>query len=325
MSHDLSQVRIGPYLPGDEHEIVRVFNKVFSQNRSMATWEWEYARNPAGIHAFLAKFPDGRVLSQFCGIPRVMRVGAGTACFGEIVDSMTDPDYRMGLKKPGLFASTCFEFVEFFGRPDREVIMYGLPNPMAFRVGQRLLGYVHLYDVELMTHEVAGALAPEGVTVAAAYPDDWDAFEQRIAVQHGIMTRRDRVYLDWRYLQRPDAHYELLFLRDASGTLFAHAALRHAWLGQPTTACGELMVDRDHPLAMSAAEAVRAAAARAGSTRVQTFVRPNSPEWIGLASVGWHPEPTQFRFVARTYSGTDLPLDLLKDNWSVSLGDFDIV
>jgi len=33
-----------------------------------------------------------------------------------------DPDHRKGLKKPGLFASTVFDYVEYYGREDREAI-----------------------------------------------------------------------------------------------------------------------------------------------------------------------------------------------------------
>lgn len=325
MSGDVSEARIGPYAPGDEHEIVRVFNKVFAQNRTIEQWNWEYAQNPAGLHVQLAKLPEGQVLSQFGGVPRVMRVRGSTACFGEIVDSMTDPDFRHGLKKPGLFASTCYEFVERFGRPDGEVIMYGLPNPPAFRVGRALLGYVHLYDVQLMSAAAVVEPLHAGCSTAREYPPDWSAFEERVATQHEVMTRHDASYMTWRYLQRPDARYVLFFLRDEQGVLFAHAVLRHAWLGQPTTAIAELLVDRDHPRAMEAATLVRTAAALAGSERVQAFVRPDSQEWIGLASVGWQPEPSQFRFVARSYDAERIAIDWLRDAWSVSLGDFDIV
>lgn len=325
MPVEATDVSYGPYLPGDEHEIVRVFNKVFGQQRKLATWEWEYNQNPAGRHIFLAKQPGGRVLSQFCGIPRVMRAGGGTACFGEIVDSMTDPEFRMGLKRPGLFATTCYEFVEFFGRPDREVIMYGLPNPQAFRLGGKLLGYSHLYDVQFMTTTAEAGTMPPSAARAEALPDDWNAFEARIAVRHAVTTLRDRRYLEWRYLQHPDVRYELITFRDGNGQLFAFAALRHGWLGEKVTACAELLVDQEHPRALEVNAALRAAAANAGSERVQVFVRPDSLEWVALGSIGWHPEPTQFRFVARTYDAAHLPLEGLKHSWSVSLGDFDIV
>jgi hypothetical protein len=325
VSLEATDVSYGPYEPGDEHEILRVFNKVFGQQRQLPTWEWEFNKNPAGRHIFLAKQPSGRVLSQFCGIPRVMRAGGGSACFGEIVDSMTDPEFRMGLKRPGLFATTCYEFVEYFGRPDREVIMYGLPNPQAFRLGGKLLGYSHLYDVQFMTTTALNAPLPAACQRIEALPPDWNAFEERVAARHGVTTLRDQRYMNWRYLENPDVRYELLAFRDECGVLFALAVLRHGWLGLKVSACAELMVDHEHPQAMQVNEGVRAAAAASGSERVQVFVRPESMEWVALGSIGWWPEPSQFRFVARTYDDVNLPLEGLKHAWSVSLGDFDIV
>ncbi len=105
---------IGPYRHGDALEILAVFRRVFGVDRSLAAWRWAFLENPEGTHIFVARLPSGRIVSQFAGIPRRMKLGGGTACFAEIVDSLTDPEFRQGLKKPGLFASTCNAFVDHF-------------------------------------------------------------------------------------------------------------------------------------------------------------------------------------------------------------------
>ena len=327
MSKDLSTIEIGPYRPGDEGEILRVFNQVFRVERSLDTWNWEYRDNPEGIHVFLGRFPDGQVVSQFAGIPRRIKVREGLACFAEIVDSLTDPEYRKGLKKPGLFATTCYRFVDHFGRPDREVVMYGLPNPPAFRVGSLLLGYSHLYDVEYLTCEPGSDTAahPPSVEVIDSVPDDVDGLWDRIRGRYDVATVRDRRYLQWRYGDRPDAEYELLSLRDDTADLFGFVVLRHRWLDDAVTALADWVVDRDHPRAPEAVQAVLAAARAAGTARIRAVFRPGSPEWNGLAAVGWVPEASRFRFVARTYDAERVPLAWLKDAWFITLGDFDIV
>lgn len=326
MSENLSDVEIGPYSPGDEQEIVRVFNKVFRQERTLDVWNWQFAKNPEGIHCFLAKLKGGRVLSQFVGIPRRMKVGNKTGCFAEIVDSFTDPEYRLGLKKPGLFASTCYAFVDHFGRPDREVIMYGLPNPPAFRVGSALLGYVHLYDVHFLSAASEPGKEFDGfVEEVTTWSSEVDSLAASIAERHDIMTIRDARYLNWRYSLRPDVRYRQLAFRDDAGHLYAAAVLRSQWLSTPVTAVAELMMDPAHPRAKDVVAEIRRRASVLGDARVQVFVRPDSMEWMGLAALGFVPEPSQFKFVARTYDAAGVGLDWLKSSWAVSLGDFDIV
>lgn len=327
-----NDIEIGPYRPGDEPEIVRVYNLVFRQNRTVEAWRWAFQDNPAGTHCFVARLPSGRILSQFTGIPRKVRLRDRTVCFAEIVDSFTDPEFRQGLKKPGIFASTCYAFVDHFGRPDREIVMYGLPNPPAFRVGRALLGYVHLYDVQLLT---APSLPPprdesgleDGGRCARVdrYSADADAFEARAGAVHEALVVRDAAYLNWRYAARPDLGYSKVEFRDAGGGLFGLAALRHGWLDGSTCGAAELFFDRHHPLVPAAVRRILEIAGAAGDRRVQVFARPGSPEWNGLAQHGFIPEPSHFRFVARTYDREAVPLDWLKDAWYVSLGDFDVI
>lgn len=333
MSRDLNDVVIGPYVDGDEHEILRVFTKVFGVERSLEAWRWQYLENPAGTHIHLAKFPDGAVVSQFCGVPRRMKVRDEEYCFSEIVDSYTDPDYRQGLKKPGLFASTCYEFVNHFGRPDREIIMYGLPNPPAYRVGSRLLGYVKFYKIELLTKHLEGDAADPGDDVGGgvtAHPverfsDDVDQLYASVSTHHDVMTIRDARYLNWRYTDRPDATYDQIEFRDAAGAIVGLCSLRHRWLDQPETVPAELLVGRDHPAVPHILRWIEARSRARGADRIRAMFRPDSPEWTGLASLGYVPERSPFRLVARTYEREVVPLDWLRDNWYVTMGDFDIV
>lgn len=331
MSESTERVIIGPYAPGDEEEILRVFQKVFQVARSPDAWRWQYAENPAGLHCFLARTEAGRVVSQFTGVPRRVRTPSGEAVFSEIVDSFTDPDYRQGLKKPGWFASTCYAFVDHFGRPDRESIMYGLPNPMAYRVGSRLLGYEHFYKVELLTRKLDGSEdleAPEGgirAIEADTFGPEWDGFFESRASRFGALTVRDSRYLNWRYGARPDARYERVAFLAGDGGPAGFAVLRHRWLGNPATACAEAFLDPADPSTPACLRHLEWRARRAGSEKMQLMAAPDSPEWQGLVAMGYEPELSQFRLVARTYDRIRLPLAWLKANWYLTLGDFDIV
>jgi hypothetical protein len=329
---------IRPYQPGDEHAILAAFHKVFPwATRSLEEWNWEYRDSPLGVHAFLGVLPSGQVVSQFAGIPRRVKVGAGERVFAEMVDSLADPEHRQGLKKPGLFSRTVNAYVAHFGRPDRETLMYGLPNPPAYRIGNRFLNYNDFYFVDALEKPVAAASdvppAPDlaGGTLAgvASLPDDTDALWARVRDDFDVATVRDRTYLDWRFARRPGSPYRVLALRDANGTLAAIAVLRHDWLrketGRRTTVVADWVADRRHPLVRVLPDAIARIAHDAGAERVHYVFRPRSDEWNYLAQVGYHPVPTGFRLVGGTYDHENVPLSRLIANWYITLGDFDVV
>ncbi|HYC77002.1 MAG TPA: hypothetical protein VEI02_05180 [Planctomycetota bacterium] len=329
----LESTEVRLYRPGDEVEILRVFHKVFPYaRRSIEEWNWEFRDNPAGLHAFVAATPEGRILAQFAGLPRRVKAGAETRCFSEIVDSLVDPDFRQGLKKPGLFGRCVYAAVDHYGRPDRETVMYGLPNPQAFRIGARMFGYSFLHDVQAMALPVGEAPPPSAsgrVERVREIPADVDALWEAAAKHLDVATVRDRVYLDWRYVRRPGAAYRLYSVRDDAGRLAAFFVLADRWiegtLNKRVTVVADLMTDRINPAARLAPETAPKLAAEEGAEEVWCVVRPQSDEWRHLAEIGYRPTATPFKLVARTYDREVVPLERLRDGWYFTLGDFDVV
>ena len=331
-------IRIRPYEPGDEDAILRAWHKMFPwARRSLDEWNWEFRDAPLGTHCFVGVTPSGQVVSQFAGIPRRIQVGSEERVFAEMVDSFVDPEFRIGLGKHGLFRRTVDAYVAHFGRPDRETLMYGLPNPPAYRIGNRFLNYNDFYLVDALERAVGDAStlppAPDfaggSLTEAATIPPDADELWDRVRGNFDIATVRDRRYLEWRFVARPGVTYDRLALRDASGTLAGFVVLRHDWLRKERerriTAVAEWMVDRRLPVAWTLIDAIARRAHEAGSEVVQYVFRPQSDEWKHLAEVGYHPVSTGFRLVGGTYDETVVPLSRLVSSWFITLGDFDVI
>jgi hypothetical protein len=240
------EVTIGALRPDEAQEVLSLFKKVFNVDRSLEVWNWEFRDCPEGIHSFVGRTEEGRIVSQFCGIPTRMKVRDRTLIFSQIVDSMVDPDFRSGLKKPGLFASTVYRFVDHFGHIDREAIMFGLPNPPAYRIGRRLLGYTYLNDIDVLAKEViadpARPMPPLDVeeagtrhrfAVVPRFSSDLDLLFLRLKPRYEVIAHRDTRYMNWRYADCPQWRYTLVESRDAAGTLSGVLVLRTEWLGQP--------------------------------------------------------------------------------------------
>ncbi len=325
-------MEFGPYRDGDEASILQTFARVFGDARSLDAWRWLHLRNPAGTQVWVARNPDGAVVSQFAGVPRRVKLGSEVITGSEIVDSFTHPDYRRGLQRTGLFVKTALPFVEHHGQPDRNVFMYGLPNPGAYRIGHRFIGYTPVDEdfIKLLTVDVSSAgpadpACPEQVTIGPVdrFSPDCDALFEEVSRRHPITVVKDQPYLNWRYADHPDVRYELLEARECNGALLAAAVLRHGWCDEPVTALCELVL-RPHPAFPGVVRYLEGRAREEGSEQIRTLLRPWSPEFAAMADHGWEPEPSHFRLVCGVYRD-DVTPERLRDEWFLTLGDFDVV
>jgi hypothetical protein len=275
--------------------------------------------------------PDGTVVSQFAGIPRRVQVGAVERSFSEIVDSFVDPSFRSGLKHPGIFARTACGYIHHYCRPDCEAFAYGLPTPEAYRLGHRLLGYSHLWNVDVLLKDARPDPSHDHsrLEALAELPPDTDGLWARVRRQQDIGVVRDRSYLTWRYVAKPGAPYRRYALRDERGVLVGIVILRDDWLRGDfcarVTAVADWIVDRTHPLAHELFGAIPHLAAREGADQAALMFAPRSQEWRLAIDAGYRPTRTKFRFVGRTYDPEIIPLERVASGWFVTLGDFDVI
>jgi len=130
------------YEPGDEVEILKTFNVVFREvcgesyvDREMDFWKWEFLECPFGHRITLAVTPDGTCAAQYAGVVYPMATAFGDCTFVHIVDSMAHPEYRKGLKRPGLFVTAAYPWFELCSEKG-DAVMYGYPVPIAERIGR---------------------------------------------------------------------------------------------------------------------------------------------------------------------------------------------
>ncbi len=232
---------IRQYEPGDETKILALFNRVFGDQapddfhvRSLEHWTWKYRQNPAGIiDLFLAFNAEGDCVGQYAGVPNRFLMQGEQYFSSQSVDSVTDPKFRRGLQRPGLFVNLGYEYAETFGGKHRDVIMYGYPVPHHYRIGNKYLKYHLIRGINFLVKEHLlgyGAEPPnqevEVVTVDRFGPDV-DALWERTKGEFGASHVRDAAYLNWRFADHPDIDYTLLLAKDRkTGEARGIAALR---------------------------------------------------------------------------------------------------
>ncbi len=329
------QIEISPYRPGDEHSILRLWKKVFKQERDMALWRWLFTENPAGIHIMLArKKADNEVVAQFAGCQLRTQIRDEVHTFAQMVDSMSDPDVRQSLSRSGgIFTQTVLKYVETWGRPGEEPFGYGLPNRLAYRIGKRTQGYTDVCQLEWRVLPVAELPerepAPEGVRVEVVegrLHEDIDALWERFRKQYPVMTVRDTTYLEWRYLNHPEKHYKLVFV-ERDGKLVGFASTAPNFIGQSIFGVGDWMLDEGEEEAGRAMVAACEQLAReSGMERILgSFVPIGSPADKLWESLGYPLEKSQWKWVGRIYDPERLNWDLMRTGFYLTIGDSDLI
>ncbi len=334
----LGTVKIGPFREGDEEGILQLFRDLFCARRNMDQWNWQYRDHPLGMHVFVGRLASGQVVSHFAGIPARTRVFDGTYVFSQVVDSMVDPRCRSGLKKHGLFKLTLLAHAYHYGRPDRELVQMGLPNPLAYRLGAQTCYYVPL--TKCYAHEkridpdrtgcgIESEIKVLGETFEVAvldhFPDDVGELWEKLKKRHGIISFRDPATLEWRYTKNPNWNYRIVAIRSSDGVLRGVAVTRSHWLVQRDLIIGDWLPDLDMEAASPALIKVcERLAAEDGMKRVLCILNHNAPESRVFEDTGYDLWKTPFRLVAHSYDPSFLTEDDILRHWYYTAGDFDV-
>jgi hypothetical protein len=331
---DEKRWHIREYRPGDEERIVPFFNEVFGeyegfQPRSLDFWEWQFAQNPFGHRTLIAEDDGGALVGNYAGI-RVPFLFRGERRIGaQIVDTCARKDFRGS----GFFIDLASAYYSRYADPDEDLLAFGYPNPPAFRVGTRHLGYTPIHC----------PIFAQARTVDRAWLDDLsrndgslevrevqlldgrvDGLWRRVQREHEFGTWRDLEYLHWRYETHPTIRYRFLYASDRSGEL---QGLLVARLGDPFGGSVLSLVDfvgprTDRSILVALVGAAGRIALGGGLATLEAWFPPGCPERGTLASLGFSDKQVPFNLVVRL-THDRVAVDWLKEHWFYTMGDTD--
>ncbi|MFO0980726.1 MAG: GNAT family N-acetyltransferase [Planctomycetota bacterium] len=323
------------YQPGDEHGILELFNRVFAVGnpdfvpRTLRQWRWQFDENPLKHHTLVAVDDAGRIVGEYTAIPAMMNMNGVKKMGCQAVDSCVDAEYRHTLKREGLFLTLARAFFDYWARPDRDCIVYGLPNPQAFRIGTRLIDYrpVHC-PVPKLVLPVATALPrpspPIELEVVSELPGEIEQLYRSLGKTLEFSTWRDAAYLNWRYAHCPHVRYTIVLARNASRALRGMLVYRLGWIKQKVAPLVDLLVgddDRDTLVALLAH--ARAAAAAAQLEALEAWMPRGFALYRALRLLGCREEPSPFNLCIRIFTPL-LTVPYAIERWYYTMGDSDI-
>jgi hypothetical protein len=263
------------YREGDENQINSLFNVVFQAARPLQEWRWKFLDNPcmtklSSSALITVTESNGTIVGQYASLPLIFKMRDSAVRVAQPVDSMVHSDYRKGAR--GILELFALQYDR--AREDGIQFGFGFPNERHHPVGKRLLRYQDLSRLPTLFKRLNWRLgikrklpisspgllstvqkaSGKGYRISLAlkeHPEDVQmlqvkAFDERIddlwtraKGRYEIMAVRDRRFLNWRYVEKPDDPYNIL-LAEQAGKALGYIILK---ITHASEACVGVIVD----------------------------------------------------------------------------------
>jgi len=248
--------------PADRAEQWALYNACFKKPLALEGLRWRYDENPCGSAISFVARPEGKSgVSGYACNPRIaLARGEHAATIGETGDVMTHPDWRKRgifsqLDRAAMAAAKRQGWPLVFGLPNRRsahifleldwkrvgtlrpwtFVLENTPAARAERLKQGRLAAWTTGWVRWRSQSRA-AQASSGFTlrpITDGFPKEVDALTRSVEREFAFMIRRDKNYLDWRFLRGPARLHRAFEVRDTSGAFAGYCVIQVPREGSP--------------------------------------------------------------------------------------------
>lgn len=349
--------QIEPYHPGDEREILELFNREFGAQRSLEHWQWKFARNPyGGPFLALAWTRDShRLAGNQVLMPFPMNVRGERVLAGHSLDLVVHPDFR----RQGVFEHTAKHAIAQLADAGGKAVV-AFPNASSYPGFVRTLGWhrilVPTYWTLRLSMErklrrsfrtgVASSLldapfrawhrsqlnarlvrsrnaAPDvEAQVQDQVPPGHDTLWNEVRTESPLSLWKDAAYLRWRYELNPDHRFAFHTLRRGADLVaLAVTVIRDGTV----TVCELLVRGSDPALARRLVGELSAHHAAAGASEIH-FLGHDGGMFQSAFEGFDQRQAAENVFVGAAIQDERLHA-LMADsgNWTVTYGDADFV
>ena len=329
-------VFIRAYREGDEEKILPMFNRIFSQDRTLEHWNWKYRDNPFGSQKIVVAVDDEGILAGHFGAYPVPFYSSASSPQNFMVfhggDTMTNPGFRhLGRGKTSVLSRM---FSYFYPRFCIGTIpfIYGYNTATIKKLGERYLGYEYTSPISLFVLYLKRKRSPgtnflqkwlSGISIdqVSGVNEEYDRFFDRVCDDYHSLVKKTSAYLKWRYFDCPDANYCFFAVRKwgklVGWSVFAPKGDTLVW--------GDALFDRHfEPAPQVLIEHVQKVFKN--SNRITGWFSPGPEWWLAkLHDLGFNAEPEPDRLTpAYTIFDRTFSVDFFAKNNYYTMGDSDL-
>ncbi len=197
---------------GDEHHILELFNIVFKRPMKLSSWYWRFQNNPAGKYMIKLMWEGDQLIGHYAVSPVVLNVNGIKQLSTLSMTTMTHPDFgRRGIF--GKLANALYNDLESnYGVK----AIWGFPNSNSHYGFIKNLLWKDLGAISHLTKNVDGVI-PElsnKINTPETFTNEHALLYKEVTKDFGVSIDRSSEYLNWRYIDNPNANYGIFDYRD---------------------------------------------------------------------------------------------------------------
>ncbi|MCP4218897.1 MAG: GNAT family N-acetyltransferase [bacterium] len=202
-------MKIRAYEKGDEQEIMALDARALPSEwnpRTLNNWYWKFTdKNPAGHSLIWVADHKEQMVAHFAAVPYKLKVKDQVVTASHSIGALVEVKYQnRGLLK--LVGDKLMEDLKAKAFP----FTWGFPNKRAYEFEKMAMGYGDLTNFDVWTLQkknLAKTGAHASFKAITAFNHDFDKLWETCADDYPIAVVRDKTYLQWRYMERPDWDY----------------------------------------------------------------------------------------------------------------------
>lgn len=247
------------YKEGDEQGIFDLVKAVWGEKvpdkeRWIRGWKWMFADNPTGASILWLAEHDGKLVGQYPLVMGNMKVGEEIVMGAQIADTMTHPEYR----RQGIAFILGEKALSQLRKEGRSCVI-GFPTTQAYKLHMKS-GWIDICAFQIMVkplnlknilriHLPANkflltiltgvgnfilktlfrtkkSTKVDGLTITSIshFDDRFDDFWKKISNDYDIIIVRNKKYLNWRYVDVPNADYSI-YIAERKGDICGYVVL----------------------------------------------------------------------------------------------------
>jgi len=219
------QWRLQPLKENQKHKLFDLFKKTFNHTMTPATWQWKYGANAS--HA-LGVWRRDKLIAHYGGVARQILFFGQPQTAVQIADVMVDTSERGILTRKGPFFLMTAAFLEHYigyGKP--YLIGFGFPNERHMKIAERHGLYGEVGKMVEITWSPLSKFPHWRTRLLPITPLDNTAQTTLIVnecwqqmandLQTALVGVRDWAYIQYRYLNHPTQHYQVVLIKNRGG------------------------------------------------------------------------------------------------------------
>ncbi|MBK6362493.1 MAG: GNAT family N-acetyltransferase [Saprospiraceae bacterium] len=205
-------MEIQEYKPGDENEILKLFQKTFGKSMSKEYWNWRFLQNSYSSKPLIHLMWDGdNLVGHYALSPVMFKINEDFHLGALSMTTMTDPDYN----GRGIFTTLANSLYSEIVEKHKFDFVYGFPNNNSHR---GFIKNLRWKDIEIIPS--FSVLNPKQISGLKSQSSDFQLLENlkenniirynNLIEDYNIYQFKNLDYINWRYIQNPIHKYYIL-------------------------------------------------------------------------------------------------------------------